>query len=261
MQILLVYSVRSLKFTNLLLCQRLYWRPLLPPAVTLWPRAARLFYYDIGLINTPSASMFSTTPKSHRSDGGLGFRKDFSTILKSLLSSYVLRNVRCLLCFYSCEWSGCLRKRRLQLPVLNQRSCPLMGSRWPVYWNILFTRCMLYICGVVSVNDVSTAFAARRYHFVPLNGVGVGKSTHHISLPLLGGFQFITNVCSSPWAPVDLSAGTLQSNCCCCCVRVCVCVLNEKKNSLYLDVGFIRMRVPELEVPNLPWSNHSGWAD
>lgn len=40
-------------------------------------------------------------------------------------------------CFSSCEQSGCLRKRRLQLPGLNQWSCSFIGSRWPVYWNIL----------------------------------------------------------------------------------------------------------------------------
>jgi len=154
----------------------------------------------------------------------------------------VLRRVWCLLLLFFFLWAERLvaeaeiaiarlkpmelSSHRLLLPCLLEHSLHKMHA--------VYLWCSICYRSV----DVSTAFAARRYHFVLLNGVGVGKSTHHISLPLVGGFQFITNVCSSPWARVDLSAGTLQPSCCCCCccclcvcvcVCVCVIVLNEQR--------------------------------
>ena len=147
--------------------------------------------------------MFSTSPKSHRSDGGLGYRKDFSRILKSLcLRMRFAGYDACCFCFFflvsgaavcgsgDCKFASLkpkeLSSHRLLLTCLLEHSLHKMHA---VY---------LWCCICYRSVDVSTAFAARRYHFVLLNGVGVGKSTHHIGLPLVGGFQFITNVCSSP---------------------------------------------------------------
>ena len=51
MQVLLGYSVRRLKFINFLLCQ-LPRGLLLPPAVRLWPLAARLFFPSLHLLTS-----------------------------------------------------------------------------------------------------------------------------------------------------------------------------------------------------------------